>query len=109
MCGCLFLGSKETCTFQDYIYSHVFPRQTGRVFFGKDPDLFSVNCDGTVIVCHSMALITALYAVIFEQMRQHPRLCEIVDSDDLNGIVSKKLPERKPSYPSESVYSDLCH
>ena len=109
--GFLF-GAVETGAFEDDVHVQLAPRAVDGVFLFVDLDFGAVHDDGMIGVAHLVRiLISALSRVIFEQVREHFGVGQIVDRDDFIAGRLEHLSERRSADTAESVDCNfnVCH
>ncbi len=108
---CLCLGGIEACALQNDIYADLAPGKLSCVGLSINLDLFAVDCDGIFAEGHGFSLlVSALCAVILEQVCKHLGRSQIVDRDDLETLSAKHLTECQTTDTTETVNCYFyCH
>ena len=121
LCACLkvsrslLLRGVETGALQDNIDIQSLPRKVLCVCLLVNRNLLAVDGNG-ILTCLDRVLALAvlseeatLRSIILQQVRQHLRLREIVDRNNLIALRLKHLAERKASDTSKSVNRNFNH
>ena len=107
------LGGVEAGALEHDVHADLLPGKVSRVLLGVDLDLLAVHDDGAVLRFHFVGEgVLALRAVVFEKVREHLRIGEVVDGDDLVAVRREHLTECQTTDPTEAVDSNsnvLCH
>ncbi len=111
VCLCFCLGGIEACALQNDIYANLAPGKLSCVGLRINLDLFAVDCDGIFAEGNGISLlISALCAVILEQVCKHLGGCQIVDCYDLKTLSAKHLTESQTTNTTETVNCYFyCH
>ena len=108
-----FFGAIEARAFKNDVNADLAPRKILRVFHRIDLDLLSVNGDrifagfNGVRIFTDLAAVTALSGIVFEKVRKHFRIGEVVDRNYLVAFGSEHLSERKAPDTAETVNSNF--
>ena len=119
LCACVDVrlrfrfGGVETGAFEHDVYADFFPGQVSRILFGIDFDFLAVHDDCAVFRLDLVGeSVSALRAVVFEQVGEHLRIGEVVDGDDFVTLCRKHLTECQTADSAEAVDSNsnvFCH
>ncbi len=111
MCLSLGLGCVESCAFQDYVNILFAPGEFGCIGFLVDFDFLAVHDDGIFSSGHFVSqFVGSLCGIVFQQVSQHFRACQVVDCHDFVVGVVKHLAECKTSDTAETIQCNFyCH
>ena len=112
---CLFLRSVETCAFQNNVNTNFAPRQFSSFCLCIDGQGLTINSDSTcfiisrnsVLVFADSACVTALCGIILQQVSEHRRLGQVVDSNNLITFSTEHLSECETADPAKSINSNF--
>src|SRR4030042_4528633 len=93
---------KPSCRLDNYIYPQVLPWQFFRLFNGKHPYLFSINCYASDTGLY-ISMKNAMYRVVFKEMGKCLCIGKIINRNNLKFIIPHACPEKKSSYSSKAV------
>ena len=107
--GLVLLG-EEAGALQNHVNTQLAPGQLSGVGLGIDGDLLAVHGDRGVVALHSVALVTALSGVVFQQVSQHSGAGQVVDRNDLVALSAEHLTESQTANTTEAIDSNFnCH
>ena len=110
VCLGLLLGCVETGALEDDVYVELFPGQVLCVWFLEDGDVAVIDLDAVPVAGDRVEIrVAALHAVIFEKMRQHLRIGQVVDRNDVDVFVFVHLAEGQTADAAKTVNSNSCH
>ena len=104
-----FLGAIEARAFEDDVYAELAPRAFLRVLDRIDLDFLSIYDNGILrgldrMLCFAdHAKIRTLRGIVFEQVSEHFRACQVVDGDHFIALGIKHLTECQTSDTAEAV------
>ena len=111
----LLLRCIETCALQNYVYVQLTPRQLSSVRNSIDSDLLTINYDEvftslySVLVLTELATETTLSSVILQQVSEHLRTCQVVDSYYFITFSLEHLTESEATDTAKTVNCYFCH
>jgi len=107
----LSLGGIEACALQNYVNTDLAPRELSCVSLSIDLDVLAINSDEILACGDSVSLlISALCAVILEQVSEHSGRSKVVDRYDLKSLCAEHLTECQTANTSETINCYFyCH
>ena len=111
----LLLRSIETCALQNNVYIQLAPRQLSSVRNSIDGDLLAINYDevltslNSVLVLTELATETTLSGIILQQVSEHLRTCQVIDSYNFITFSLEHLTESEATDTAKTVNCYFCH
>ena len=109
----LSLGAVEACALEHYVYADLTPGQLGSVCLCIDGDLLAVDDDGVLACLYGVqtladnAAVTLLSCVVLEQVCEHSRVGEVVDSNYIITLGAEHLTESQTTDTAKAVDSNF--
>src|SRR3989344_2879284 len=89
----LFSRGEESCGLYYHIYRQIFPRQSRRIFLGKNLDRLSID-NNMVFIKRDLFWISPVHRIVFEKIRKSFSIGKIVDGHYRKLVLIECGPEK---------------